>query len=123
MASVEGVAIGPTLLENFLEISPVFVYLLAWLVYSLAPSLKLKRKPIQFATATTFNFHLAWIAGCTIIFVLSSTNIPAFSELLVGQIVFAIGDWLSFILLAILFGTWWWRDTKAEAGHDLTNAG
>ena len=107
MASVEGVAIAPPWIDKFVAISPVFVYLIAWSIHAYYELRNKNTVAVRYATQVTFIAHLVWFAVCVILWVsCGAMPIFSFSKTVVGSLMFATGDYLAAILLAIFMWTW-----------------
>ena len=107
MASVEGVATYPSLIERLSGISPVFVYLAGWVFHAIWEYRKLDTFRIRRAATWTFNAHLGWFGICVLAWVAcGSPPISTFDDTTIGGTIFQIGSWLTGLLLIIFGWTW-----------------
>ena len=116
MAAVEGVASYPSWFERFNALSPVFVYLGAWMVHSVWEYRKLDTRSVRIATARTFHVHLAWFAiGVGVWIYCGTPALAAFELDPVGKILYRVGDYLPGMLIAVFIWTLVKNSTRVKA--------
>ena len=118
MAAVEGVASYPSWFERFNALTPVFVYLGAWMVHSVWEYRKLDTRSVRLATARTFQVHLAWFAiGVGVWICRGTPALVAFEIDPVGKILYGIGNYLPGMLIAVFIWTLVTNGQNKENGN------
>ena len=123
MASVEGVATYPSLIERLSAISPVFVYLAGWVFHAIWEYRKHDTFRIRRAVTWTFNAHLGWFGICVLAWVAcGSPPIYTFDDTAIGGTISLIGSWLTGLLLVIFGWTWAAGLTRERAAQGRSQA-